>query len=385
MFFNVLLQLAVTLIDVTSAAPLPSTYVDAQPLKIVSFASQFRYADNELVTKLQKRDEVVDAKFHQTVITFPLSIDSQEITLVADTGSYSTWALNESVGGTLCDNGSCINATNVDTSSDDYSISYIGGFSASGKLATGTVSVGDSSSSASDFKFGLVDSSSGDNGGYSWCGLGYNTDYSSNNQQLLDVLQNGGVIDKKIFSLEYETENLDFGSDVMGSAKLTFGGYDESNSEIKFFSQSHTSSLQTSFKSVSQGSNSVDASGSKNILFDSGSTNFSAKKKYIDAIEANYTTNANYESFFTCSDYTDTTVKFQFDDSSALEIPFLDFAWTYYQDSYDLCQLMVDTLSDDDEFEMVFGQYALKNLVTVFDVENKQVGIAPKKAGSKWA
>ncbi|GME79433.1 unnamed protein product [Ambrosiozyma monospora] len=384
MFFNVIFQLAVILLDTTSAAPIPSADVDAEPLKIISFASQFRYADNELVTKLQKRDEVVDAKFHQTVVTFPLTIDSQEITLVADTGSYSTWALKKSVGGTLCDNGSCIDDSNVDTSSDDYSISYVGGFSASGKLATGTVSVG-GSSSASGFKFGLVDSASGDNGGYAWSGLGYNSDYSSNNEQLLDVLKNGGVIDKKIFSLEYETENLDFGSDVMGSAELTFGGYNESNSDIKFFSQSATSSLQTSFKSVSQGSNSADASGSKNILFDSGSTNFSAKQKYIDVIEANYKTNADYESFFTCSDYKDTVVKFQFDDSSALEIPFLDFAWTYYQDSYDLCQLMIDTLSDSDEFEMVFGQYALKNLVTVFDVENKQVGIAPNKAGSKWA
>lgn len=336
----------------------------------------------ELVQLLKKRDIIVETEtsIHQNLLTFPLTLGGQQLNAVVDTGSRSTWiydGVNDS-SNVLCSSDSCVSSLDeITVSSDDYAIYYRGDFSASGKWSSAQLQVGNSK--AVDFKFGLATSITGSTGGFSWAGFGYNSDEldMESSTHILDSLYEGGAIDKRIFQLEY-SDFSNWDKTVMGNGLLTIGGYN-SDKDFKFFDMIENIKyyLAIPMESMSNSNgDSIKLNNSGTVAFDSGSTSLLMKDSYKNAILGDVKFDDNYPSFFKCSDYENFKVDFQIDSTTTISLPLTDLSWNNYQDSYDLCQLMVGSLSDDVDFEVVLGQYALKNLVVAFDIDNKQLGIA---------
>lgn len=366
-----------SLLSTTLAAPI------SQQSKVLKFPTKIHNFGNS-GPKLSKRDGTIindGTNVHQVFLSFPLTLGGNSVEAVVDTGSDSAWVYNgvSDSGSSLCSDNSCITSTSeLQISDNDYSISYTGGFGASGYWATGPLSIGGSNSV--NFDFGLANSISGSSSGYSWFGFGYSSDELSQESttHIIDALYEGGVIDQRIFQIEYN-DITDWSSSVMGQGELTIGGYDTSK-DVKFFTMTSDIDyyLAIPMQSIgnSEGSN-MALQDEQTVVFDSGSTSFSLKQKYYDAILSDITfPYSSLPNFFTCSDYEDFNLTFEIDSETSFSIPLLDLSWNNYQDSYDLCQLMVSTLSDDNAFEITFGQYAMKNLVTVFDIDNKQIGLA---------
>lgn len=355
--------------------------IQQENLKVIKYPTEIHNTDKQLVSRLKKRDGSIialETDIHQILLTFPLNIGGHLIESVVDTGSRSSWIYNGQINPSspLCSSQSCFTSTdNIDVTDSDYAIYYRGDFGAFGKWATGKLSVG--GSKEVDFKFGLADRLDGSTGGFSWAGFGYDSNEFTSDSvtHLIDALHDGGVIANRIFQIDYnELTGLD--SDIMGHGTLTLGGY---NAAVKFFDM--TTNIQyylaIPMNSVSNSNGKNIALGdAKTVVFDSGSTSLLLKQKYIDAIFKDVEFDEEYKNFFKCSDYSDFKITFEIDGSSSLSIPLTDLSWNNYKDSDDLCQLMIGVLPDDVNFEIAFGQYAMKNLINVFDIENRKLGLA---------
>jgi hypothetical protein len=347
--------------------------------KVLKFPTTIKNSGKLL--ELLKRDNIVetDVDIHQILLTFPLTLGGQSIDAVVDTGSRSTWIYNgvNDPNNILCQSNSCIKSTNdITISSDPYAIYYRGNFGAFGDWATAPLSVGNSKSV--DFKFGLASNLQGSTGLYSWAGFGYDSDEFTTDSQshIIDALKDGGAIDKRIFQIEYN--NIDnWDSEIMGNGVLTIGGYDTSKN-FKFFDMVDNIKYYLAIPISSVGNsngNSIDLLGAKTAVFDSGSTSLLVKQAYKDVLLNGVNFESDYPGFFTCSNYKDFTLSFTIDSETTFTIPIIDLSWNNYQADYDLCQLMIGDLPDDLNFEIAFGQYAMKNLDVVFDIDNKQLGI----------
>ncbi|ODV82723.1 hypothetical protein CANARDRAFT_10252 [[Candida] arabinofermentans NRRL YB-2248] len=393
MHFNSLLTITAYLSSLALASEEPS--------RVISYLSDIRYKDTSLIhelnskRKFMKREDVsVASDFHQTLITFPLYLgtEGQKLTTVADTGSFKLWVLDEASFGSseqLCEDGSCFTTSESSTfaeTTEAFSVTYNSDFGASGKWATDKLSLDGTESTT--FKFGLATSYYGNNGGYSFAGLGYTEDYEGDNTLILEAMVKGGLVDKKIVSFAYEQDNLNWGDDIMTTGTITFGGASNTTSDdLKYFDIISKTDISIGFKSVSHGSTVVDCDSTSKgkIVVDTGTTSFSAKQKYYDALFSEITFDTDNPSFFSCSTYADYEIKIALDDDSTISVPLMDISWNYYQDDYDLCQPMISTLNDDDDAEMIFSQYFLKSLLTVIDIDSMQVGFAPRSSGSSWA
>lgn len=372
---TIILSLFTSLLSFTKAVPTSENFP-----KVLNFETEIEN-NPDLVTLLKKRDSIisVDTDIHQILLTFPLSIGGNSIKSVIDTGSRSTWIYNGQVDSSsnLCSSDSCITSTsNINVSDDSYAIYYRGDFGAFGKWATAPLSIG--GSTPVDFKFGLADSVTGSTGDFSWAGFGYDSDELTRDSttHIIDVLHENGVIDSKVFQIKYnQISNWD--SNVMGTGSLTIGSYD--SVDLKFYDMTenikyYLAMSMASIKNSNGDSINLDSAGT--TVFDSGSTSLLLKQKYIDALLGDIVYDPNYKNFFKCSDYDDFILTFQIDATTSIKIPLTSLSWNNYRESNDLCQLMVGTLPDDVTFEVAFGQYAMKNLITVFDISNKRLGIA---------
>ncbi|KAG0675243.1 hypothetical protein C6P40_001844 [Pichia californica] len=349
--------------------------------KSLSFETELKN-DPNLVQQLKKRGEIisVDTDIHQILLTFPLSLGGHSVKSVVDTGSRSSWIFNgvSDSSSSLCSSNSCLTSTsNIDISDDSYSIYYRGNFGAFGKWVSAPLSLGGSASAP--FKFGLADSITGNTGDYSWAGFGYDSDELNRDSSthIIDVLHESGVIDNKIFQLKYSSISS-WDADIMGSGSLTIGSYDTS-ANIKFFDMTENIKyyLAIPMNSISNSNgDSISLDSVQTSVFDSGSTSLLMKQKYIDAILGDIVYDSTYTSFFKCSDYENFILKFNIDSTTTISIPLTSISWNQYKESNDLCQLMVGTLPDDVTFELAFGQYAMKNLITVFDIHQKRLGLA---------
>ena len=351
--------------------------------KILKFPIQINN-NPEFVQMLRKRDGKIisaDTDIHQILLTFPINIANQQVNVVVDTGSRSTWFAKDNINN-LCDLNSCIlnnNLNELEISNNDYGIYYTGNFGASGKWSTGELSI--NNSDKVNFKFGLANSIDGSSGGYSWSGFSYDIDSSLSTldeSHLIDALKLGNVIDKRIFEIQYNKID-DWTNDIMGQGELTIGGYDEINKNYKFFDMVDNVNIYMGIKmnSLKNSNNkSIDFENNKMIVFDSGSTSLSLKQKYIDSILSDIKYDPDYPGFFDCSSYQDYKITFQIDDNSKIELPLSSLSWNSYQEDYDLCQLMIGTIDDNSEMEAVLGQYAMKNFNTVFNIDDKKIGLS---------
>lgn len=360
------------------ASPLSAT---AKPLR---FELDVINSNDDIVEQLRKRDTIleVNTDIHQVLVTFPFTLAGQSVTAVVDTGSFSTWLISKTTtqkeAMELCASKSCIDVTDdIKISEDDYSISYMGNFGATGKWAVAPISINGVNSV--DFKFGLADEVRGSPSGYAWSGFGYSSLFESRNSQMLDVLKNGGVIDHKVVALEYN-DFTSWSNKIMGHGLLYLGGYD-GDKELTYleFASKILSSVQ--FQNViNTNGETLALEYKKEVLFDSGSTNLLLKKNYKEFLFGHIEFDPNYPNFFKCSQYANDVIKFDIGEK-ILEIPLLNMSWNNYKESYDLCQLMVSELENSESYEIVLGQYILKNLVTVIDVDNSNIGIAANADG----
>lgn len=334
-----------------------------------------------LVQQLEKRDTIlnVDTSIHQVLLTIPMSIANQDVELVVDTGSRTTWLYNgiNNINHMLCESNSCLKSENGLTihHDEDYSIQYAGHFGASGKWATGELSVGNSDKA--NFKFGLADQLDGFVS-YSWSGFGYNSyNKDLNSIHILDALKSANAIDNRVFELRYDN-SYDWGKEIMGTGSLTIGDYDHSKS-YNFFPLDNENSPYYRIQAQSVHNNEGDRMNlrsTKLVGFDSGSTSSYLKSIYKDVILSQVTFDENLPGFFSCSKYKDFKITLQITDNFSLTVALTDLSWNKYQEDYDLCQLMIETLDDGDTSEIIFGQYYLKNFNTVFDIDNAQFGIS---------
>lgn len=353
--------------------------------KVLKFPTHVRNNNIQLYN-LRKRgmtsDNIVETEtdIHQILLTFPLTLGGHTLDAVVDTGSRSTWIYNgvNDKSSSLCQLDSCFTSLdNINVSNNDYAIYYRGDFGAFGKWSTADLSVG--GSKPVEFKFGLANTLQGSSGSYSWAGFGYDSDSSPYDSQthLVDVLYAGNAIDKRIFEIEYnDFENWE--AEVMGHGQLIIGGYDDSKN-YKFYDMVDNIKyyLAIPIHSMSDtNGNSINLGGVKTAVFDSGSTSLLLKQKYKDVVLKDIQFDEDYPGFFACSEYENYMLNFQIDSKSKFSIPIVDLSWNNYKDDYDLCQLMIGDLPDDVDFEVAFGQYAMKNLNIVFDIDNKKLGLS---------
>lgn len=365
------------LVLAASALPTPQR---RQPLKIpLEMHSQM---NDTCLERLARRDMILElpTDVHQVLLTFSMNLAEQEITAVVDTGSFSTWLMDSTAPGAkeLCDNNSCLVANDqVEVTEDNYKIRYMGGFGSNGHWAHAPLKVAGQNSV--DFKFGLAESSFGSSAGYAWAGFGYSRIFQSAKSQILDALKDSDVIQSRIIGLEYEPLTS-WSNKVMGRGTLFLGGYD-GDKELTYLSFDNTISSCVKFQNVenSQGQT-LQLGYNQEVLFDSGSTNLLMKKEYKDILYGHINMSEEHPGFFKCSDYSNETIKFNLGEKT-LTVPLLSTTWNNYQEDHDLCQLMVTEMSDTESYELVLGQYMLKNLVTVIDVESSRVGLAPNSEG----
>lgn len=357
---------------------------------ILKFPTTLQY-DPDFAEQLQKRDGSIistGTNIHQILLTFPINLAGENINAVVDTGSRSTWIYNAfsdggSTGNALCQSNSCLtNANEVDVSNNDYAIFYRGDFGASGKWATAPLSI--QGSSDVTLQFGLADSIQGTSGGFSWSGFGYDSDTSSIPDQthIVDALKLGGAIGKRVFEVIYDPVS-DWDSDIMGQGSLTLGGYDASKN-YKFYNMVSNMKFNLAIPMLSiSNSNGLSAplQSTKAVVFDTGSTSLLMKSEYKNQILSDVQFDPDYPGFFACSQYNDYNIEFQVDESTKVSFPLTSISWNSYEADYDLCQLMIGELSDDTDFEIAFGQYALKNLNVVFDIDNRQIGFSSSVNG----
>lgn len=353
--------------------------------KVLKFPTHIRNNNIQLYN-LRKRgltsDNIVESEtdIHQILLTFPFTLGGHTLDVVVDTGSRSTWVYNgvNDKASSLCQLDSCFTSLDgINISNDDYAIFYRGNFGAFGKWATADLTVG--GSKPVEFKFGLANTLQGSTGSYSWAGFGYDSDSSPVDSQthLVDVLKDGGAIDKRIFEISYDDfDNWD--SEIMGHGQLIIGGYDTSKN-YKFFDMVNNIKyyLAIPIESVSDSNgNKIQLGGARTAVFDSGSTSLLLKQKYKDVVLKNVEFDEEYPGFFACSQYEDYKLEFQIDSTSKISIPLTDLSWNSYKEEYDLCQLMIGDLPDDVNFEVAFGQYAMKNFDIVFDIDGGQLGLS---------
>lgn len=395
MIFSVECHWAVWLffIAAASGAPLtPHQQEPSSPDKTHQFKLTLRneQASSELTKRGQDSILSIDTNIHQVLLTFPLNLAGQDLVAVVDTGSYSTWFLNANASenedantkaqsGKLCSAHSCITLNDdIELTSEDYYISYMSSFGSSGTWANAPLKIGNAP--PVDFKFGIAETINGTASGYSWSGFGYSDLFEENSSQLIEVLKREGVIDKRLFALEYDPIES-WERAVMGHGSLFIGGY---NNQREFEYLNFISSKLTAVKIngvIGNNGNFVALEGSQSVLFDSGSTNLIAKREYIDALLSGIEMDATHKEFFKCSAYEEYQVKFDLGNGKVLQIPILNISWNNYRERYDLCQLMISELEQTESYEIVFGQYMLKNLVTIFDIEDKRIGIAVNADG----
>lgn len=378
MFVNPLILSTIisTFTSLTASLPVSESYP-----KVLKFPTTIKN-NAELLKLLKRSDEVVETEvdIHQILLTFPLTIGGKSIEAVVDTGSRSTWFYDgaNDQSNILCQTNSCLkNLDNINVSDESYAIYYRGNFGAFGKWSTAPLSVGGSKSV--EYKFGLVDTLQGSTGSYSWAGFGYDSDEFGGDSatHLIDVLKDGGAIAKRVFEIQYN-EISSWDSEVMGHGSLTIGGYDTSKN-FRFFDMIDDIKYYLAIAVESVGNSngdSINLGGEKTVVFDSGSTSLLMKKAYRDQVLNGIKFEDDYPGFYTCSDYQDFKLTFQIDGTSSFSIPIVDLSWNNYESDYDLCQLMIDELPDDVNFEVAFGQYAMKNLDVVFDIDDKKLGIA---------
>jgi hypothetical protein len=377
------MQLSPLLLSLLSIA-LPAT--KAAPVgkydSVLKFPTEL-HNNPDLVQLLRKRGDSIitaDTDIHQVLLTFPVSVGGENINAVVDTGSRSTWLYNAFTdkSSSLCQSNSCLTSSkDIDVSNDDYAIYYRGNFAASGKWATAPLSV--QGSPDVSFKFGLADSIQGTSGGFSWAGFGYDSECSDvdNPTHIVDALKMGGAISKRVFEVIYDGVT-DWNSDIMGHGSLTLGGFDASKG-YKFYDMVSDMqyNLAMPMKSMSNSNGlSADLDSTKAVVFDTGSTNLLMKTEYKDQILKDIQFDSDYPGFFSCSKYKDYKLEFQVDDNTSISFPLTSLSWNSYADSYDLCQLMIADLADDAAFEIVFGQYALKNMNVVFDIDSRTIGLS---------
>lgn len=339
---------------------------------------------NEDVVGLLKRDTILEVPtdIHQVLLTFQFTLADQGVTAVVDTGSFSSWLVSkeasQAAASALCASQSCVTPNSLITvTENDYSIKYMGEFGASGKWASAPLSI--NGVGPVDLKFGLADTVWGSPAGYAWCGFGHSTLFEARESQMLDVLKNGGVIDQRILALEYEPITS-WADKVMGQGTLYLGGYDGDKDLIYLDVLSKVSS-SVQFQSVQNNAGETLQLGyHQAVLFDSGSTNLLVKQEYLDFLFGYIEFDSQYQNFFKCSQYADDVVRIDVG-GKILEIPLLNLSWNNYKDTHDLCQLMVSVMDRPGSFEMVLGQYVLKNLVTVIDVDSSRVGLAANAEG----
>ncbi|TID21052.1 hypothetical protein CANINC_003547 [Pichia inconspicua] len=353
--------------------------------KVLKFPTNIRNNNIQLYN-LRKRgltsDNIVESEtnIHQILLTFPLTLGGHTLDVVVDTGSRPTWIYNgvNDQSSSLCQLDSCFTSLdNINISNDDYAIFYRGNFGAFGKWSTADLSIG--GSKPVEFKFGLANTIQGSTGSYSWAGFGYDSDSSpvDTKTHLIDVLKDGGAIDKRILEIHYnDFDNWD--SEIMGHGQLIIGGYDDSKN-YKFFDMVDNIKYYLALKinSVSDSNgNKIQLGDAQTAVFDSGSTSLLMKQKYKDVVLKDVKFDEEYPGFFACSDYEDYKLEFEIDPSSKISIPLIDISWNSYREEYDLCQLMIGDLPDDVNFEIAFGQYAMKNFDIVFDIDGGQLGLS---------
>lgn len=381
--------LNIMFIELLLVLSLAFTYCTAAPLKTAGkpLRLQFdvRNTNEEIVSHLMtKRDTIleVNTDIHQVLLTFAFTLAGQSVTAVVDTGSFSTWLISKSAtqeqAVALCASQSCIDVNNeIKVLDDDYHINYMGDFGASGKWALAPISINGVQSA--EIKFGLADTVRGSPSGYAWSGFGYSSYFESRNSQMLDVLKNGGVIDQRVVALVYD-DFTSWSNKILGHGVLYLGGYD-GEKELTYieFSSRISSSIQMANVINNEGEK-MEVGYNKEILFDSGSTSLLLKSEYKNFLFGHIEFDTQYPTFFKCSKYANEVVKFELG-GKVLEIPLLNMTWNNYKDTYDLCQLMVSDLESSESYELIFGQYILKNLVTVIDVDNGNIGLAVNAEG----
>ncbi|GMM31651.1 hypothetical protein DAMA08_043960 [Martiniozyma asiatica (nom. inval.)] len=185
------------------------------------------------------------------------------------------------------------------------------------------------------------------------------------------VLQNEGEIHfNKSFTVEYQTL-LNWNKEQNSNYKVTYGYQGEK--ELAFFDYTSDDREEIQCSKVVGGNGSeVSANG---ILFNSEELALLAKEDVYNSLLAGVEINA--DGFFTCSQYKEWDLKFVIGDKT-LSIPLINLSWNYYEQEFDFCEPMISILSSEEPYDLVFGEYALQNLITNY--ESKRLGLAANGA-----
>lgn len=310
-----------------------------------------------------------------------LGSDKQNFSIVVDTGSYYTWVYGSNCTSEVCANHRTYDRKNSTTASSlpyTFKIQYSSG-AVSGSVINDIISFSGFDTRAD---FGLADSAGSTFSSFPIDGImGLSAKDVSGTEfpGIITTLYNQSLIEKKLFGV-----NLGRSSDNGDEGSITFGGVDSEkySGDIHYTPVLDESVLwNINLTSTFMGPYQVDFGGPRSAIVDTGTTLLvlppSDALKLHSYIKGAETDGTNYA--VPCS--TNITLQLQIAGQNWTISP-KDYVGSSLQSNSDYCISNIQGVSSQGNTTWILGDVFLKNVYSVFDVDNQRVGFASKVVSS---
>lgn len=314
-------------------------------------------------------------------IEVQLGSDQQNFSLVIDTGSYYTW-----VYGVNCTSDSCIghqqfntnNSTTIANNDNTFDINYTSG-DVTGGVYNDIISF---SGFETRLDFGVAQSAGSTFASFPIDGImGLSAQDESPNSfpGVMTTLYRQSLISQDVFAI-----NLGRASDTQDQGSITFGGLDSSKytgdiTYTKILSDSVLWTLPLGNAIVN--SNVLQLNGSRSAVVDTGTTLLVMSPTdalYLHSfINGAQTDGSNFA--IPCN--TNVTIELEFNGAKWPISP-QDYVGSSMSNDPNLCLSNIQGLQFPDQNQWILGDVFLKNVYSIFDVANQQVGFAQKSISS---
>lgn len=347
--------------------------------KVLAATSNATGNSSEMATGIISSDNN-DVSYY---LDLQLGSDRQNFSVVVDTGSYYTWVYSSSCNDSTCESHQRYTPDNsttcVDTAlqfSIEYSTASISGAVYNDEVSFSgfrtRIAFGGAANSASAFANFDIDGI---------MGLAA-TDTSDSFPGILTTLKNQSLIDERVFGV-----NLGRAKNPDDEGSITFGGYDEDkfDGDIVWTSVIEDSVLWTiPVDSTRLSGTELTFNSTRNAVVDTGTTlivmppdDALSLHSYISGAQ---TDGSNYA--VPCS--TNMTLQLGFG-GAVWTIDTSDMVGSPVSDGSDMCASNVQGIDFAGGSTWLVGDVFLKNVYSVFDMDQRRVGFANKKATSTEA